>query len=214
MNVLVVGGAGATGRLVVEELVARGHRVTAFVRDRRAEPATAHAVAVGDATQTHDVHAAVRGQDAVIVTLGIREHPLLVRLRGTIDTPMDVRSRGTALVVEAMRQHGVPKVVVLSSYGVGDTRRRLSITWRFIFAAVLRPQIADTERQEQVVRSSGLTWVLAQPVALTDAEAGEPAFASRTGEVRGMSVSRRSVARFLADAVEPGPFDCQAVALS
>jgi hypothetical protein len=62
-----------------------------------------------------DVGRAVRGQDAVVVTLGISEHPLRVRLLGSAGTPLDVRSRGTAAVVAAMRTHGVRRLVVQSS---------------------------------------------------------------------------------------------------
>jgi hypothetical protein len=62
---------------------------------------------------------------------------------------------------------------------------------------VLRPQIADTELQEHAVRASGLDWVIAQLVGRTDdVQAGLP-FASSTGELRGMKVSRGWVGRFL-----------------
>jgi uncharacterized protein YbjT (DUF2867 family) len=216
MRVLVVGATGGSGRAAVRELLARGHIVTALVRrpdqalefDRRVQ------IAAGDATRPTDVDAAVRGQDAVVVTLGIRENALRVRLRGSATTPLDVRSAGTKNVIAAMRRHGVGKLVVQSSYGVGDTRDRLPLRWRLIFALFLKPQIADTEVQEEHVRSSGLQWVLAQPVGLTDEDEARPPFASPEGEVRSMAVSRRSVARFLADAVEQASYDRLAVALS
>jgi hypothetical protein len=55
---------------------------------------------------------------------------------------------------------------------------------------VLRPQIADTERQEREVRASGLDRVIAQPVNLTDDPHPGLPFASPTGELRAMKVSR------------------------
>jgi len=33
MNILVLGAAGGVGRLIVGQALARGHKVTAFVRD-------------------------------------------------------------------------------------------------------------------------------------------------------------------------------------
>ncbi|MGY1849094.1 MULTISPECIES: NAD(P)-dependent oxidoreductase [unclassified Blastococcus] len=199
MRVLVVGATGGSGRAAVDALVARGHEVTAFARaagtafgGRRGARGVD-----GDATSAADVGRAVDGQDAVVVALGIAEPALRVRLRGSSGTPLDVRSRGTATVVAAMQRHGVRRLVVQSSYGVGETRDRLPFTSRVVFALVLRPQIADHERQEQIVRASALDWTIVQPVYLTDGD--EAATTSRTGGTDGMKVSRRAVGAVLAD---------------
>ena len=205
MKVLVVGATGGSGRAAVETLAGRGHEVTAFARRASAVFGSRTGVRAvdGDATVPEDVGRAVRGQDAVVVTLGITEHPLRVRLFGSAGTPLDVRSRGTAVVVAAMREQGVRRLVVQSSYGVGETRDRLPLSSRLVFALLLRPQIADHERQERIVRDSGLDWSLVQPVYLTDGD--EPAALSSTGDAEGMRVSRRAVGGVLADLVEePG----------
>ncbi len=49
------------------------------------------AVIDGDATDRDDVERAVAGHDAVIVTLGISENPVRVRLLGPARTPLNVR---------------------------------------------------------------------------------------------------------------------------
>ena len=202
MDVLVVGATGGSGRAAVEALAARGHAVTALARRASAvfEGRAGVRVADGDATVAEDVGRAVRGQDAVVVTLGISEPPLRVRLLGSGGTPMDVRSRGTATVVAAMQEHDVRRLVVQSSYGVEETRDRLPLSSRLVFALLLCPQIADHERQERIVRGSGLDWSLVQPVYLTDGE--EEAAVSPTGDTQGMRVSRRAVGGVLADLVE------------
>ena len=216
MRVLVIGATGGSGRATVEELLAAGHEVTAFARRPDALGGTSEQLKVfqGDATNPADVERAVRGQDAVIVTLGIRENAVLVRLRGSAGTPMDVRSAGTRNVISAMRKHGVRKLVVQTTYGVGETRGRLPLMWRLMFSLLLKPQVADTERQEHAVRESGLDWVLAQPVSLTDDAAQGPAFASPAGEARVMTVSRRSVGRFLVEAAQSATYVGRSVALS
>jgi uncharacterized protein YbjT (DUF2867 family) len=205
VRIVVVGATGGSGRAALDALAGRGHEVTAFAR--RASAAFEGRAGVravdGDATVPGDVGRAVRGQDAVVVTLGISEPPLRVRLLGSRGTPLDVRSRGTAAVVAAMREHGVRRLVVQSSYGVGETRDRLPLSSRLVFALLLRPQIADHERQERIVRDSGLDWSLVQPVYLTDGD--EPAAVSRSGDVQGMRVSRRAVGEVVADLAEaPG----------
>ena len=214
MRVLVVGATGGSGRAAVAALAGRGHEVTAFARRASAVFGGGAGVRAvdGDATVPGDVDRAVRGQDAVVVTLGISEHPLRVRLLGSAGTPLDVRSRGTAAVVAAMREHGVPRLVVQSSYGVGETRDRLPLSSRLLFALVLRPQIADHERQERIVRDSGLAWSLVQPVYLTDGD--EPAVLSGTGDAEGMQVSRRAVGGVLADLTEAAGDHGRCVAVS
>ena len=215
MKVLVIGATGGSGRAAVDELLRRGHEVTAFARtaDRLGPAERLHTIN-GDATDPGTVDAAVPGHDAVIVTLGISENALKVRLFGSAGTPMRVRSTGTRHVIEAMRRHGVRRLVVQTSYGVGPTRHRLPRLQRIVFRLLLHPQIMDTERQDADVRASGLDWVIVQPVNLTNEPAPGRPFASEQGEVRAMTVARTRVGRFLADAAEGDDHIGRTVALS
>jgi uncharacterized protein YbjT (DUF2867 family) len=216
MRVLVLGATGGSGRAAVEQLLAAGHEVTAFAR--RAEAFAPGAprlhVFVGDVMKAPDVEQAVQGQDAVVVALGIRENPVRVRLLGSAHTPLDVRSAGTRHAIAAMRKHGVRRLVVQTSYGVGETRHLLRPLDALFFQLLLKPQIADTERQEREVRESGLDWVIAQPVHLTDEPVDAPPAVSTEGEVARNKVSRRSVGRFLAQAAASPTFLGRSVALS
>jgi len=216
LNVLVVGASRGSGAAAVQALLAAGHRVTALSRQGRVPlpPMPGLTVVAGDALRAADLDRVLPGHDAVVVTLGISEPAWRVRLRGPRHTPSDVRSRGTQCVVEAMQRHGVRRLVVQTSYGVGATRAHLPGLYRLMFALLLKPQIEDTERQEQVVRASGLDWVLVQPVNLTDRLVPAPAFASAAGEVRGMQVARGQVGRFLAQAVAVPDWVGRTVALS
>lgn len=162
MQILVVGATGGSGRATVETLAARGHVVTALARrvDSVHPFPDGVRVVAGDATCASDLDRAVAGQVRG-VTLGIRENAVRVRVFGSAGTPLNLRSVGTALVMDAMRRHGVRKLVVQTSYVVGSTKHRLSLTWRAIFSLLLKPQIADTEIQERTVRASELEWVVA-----------------------------------------------------
>lgn len=216
MKVLVVGATGGSGLAATRALLARGCEVTAFARSPEALKALGGKLALvaGDATCGADLDRAMPGHDAVVVTLGIRENPLRVRLLGSARTPVDVRSQGTRQVIDAMQRHGVRRLVVQTSFGVGSTRDRLPWTARLIFALLLRPQIMDTEKQEHIVRASGLDWVLAQPVNLTDDGPVTPAYVSTDGSCQSMTVSRRQVGEFLADAALTGNYRGACVALS
>ena len=205
-TVLVVGATGGSGRATVEALLRAGHTVTAFSRSAQKFAVERDHPRLrgidGDATDASAVAPAVGGHDAVIVTLGISENPLRVRVLGPGRTPEDVRSRGTQRVIEAMQHAGVRRLVVLSSFGVGATRGRLRLVDRVLFSLLLAPQIADTERQEALVRQSGLDWTLAQPVHLTDAPQHDAPFASASGETRRWAVSRAQVAQYLVDCLD------------
>lgn len=216
MKILVIGATGGSGRAAVEQALSAGHAVTAFARqaERIALRSERLRRLDGDALDAGDVARAVRGQDAVIVTLGISENPLKVRLSGPAHTPIDVRSAGTANVISAMHAHGVGRLVVQTSYGVGETRSRLGLVDGLFLALILGPQIADTEKQERQVADSGLDWVIAQPVHLTDDENDDMPLASTTGDTGRMKVSRKSVGRFLVHAVEGTEFVHERVALS
>jgi putative NADH-flavin reductase len=215
-KILVVGATGGTGRALVERLVVEGHEVTALSRHPERLGITGESLRrrSGDALDPADVERAVAGHDAVVVTLGISESPLRVRVLGPAHTPIDVRSSGTANVIAAMRKHGVRRLVVQTSYGVGETRHGLRLLDRLFFALLLKPQIADTETQNAKVVASDLDWVLVQPVHLTDDDDDEMPFLSTEGETAKMKVSRASVARFLARAVTSPDYVHKSVAVS
>ncbi len=214
MRILVIGATGGSGRAVCESLLDRGHRVTALARSATA---MAHGDRLdrvdGDAADVELLGRVLPGHDAIVVTLGISEPAWRVRLLGARATAGDIRSRGTAALVHAARSADVKRLVVQSSYGVGPTRPHLGVTERLVFALLLKPQIRDTERQEQVVRASGLEWTLVQPVYLTDAE-DDTHVTSTDGRTRRTRVSRRGVAAVHADLVESGAHRHDTVSVS
>ena len=67
MNIALIGATGFVGSAVLEELLQRGHSVTALVRDpAKLAARTGLNVVQADAQDATQVAAAVRGQDAVI----------------------------------------------------------------------------------------------------------------------------------------------------
>jgi NADPH:quinone reductase-like Zn-dependent oxidoreductase len=72
MQVVVIGATGGTGRQLVQQALALGHQVTAFVRDP-ARLQIEHAnlrTAKGDVLDYASVESAMRGQNAVLSALG------------------------------------------------------------------------------------------------------------------------------------------------
>ncbi|MFC7449386.1 NAD(P)-dependent oxidoreductase [Rhodococcus daqingensis] len=217
MKVLVIGATGGSGRAVVAELLGRGHSVTAFSRhasELRVDASGDLRTIDGDATDSSAVEAAVRGHDAVVLTLGISENAMRVRLFGPAHTAADVRSRGTRNVVAAMKRSGSTRLVVQSTYGVGETAAKLGLVDRIFFAVLIKQQAADHTKQESIVRASGLDWTIVQPMHLTDDPAADREFVSTTGEIGSRKVSRRAVGRVLADASTSSDYLGTSIAVS
>lgn len=112
MNVLVTGGAGFLGSHVVDALVERGHHVTIFdlVKSKWA-PASIRSI-VGDLRDASAVEEAVRGHEAVYHLGGFADlnagktQPLLTAQANVL---------GTLHVLEAMRAHGVRRLMFAST---------------------------------------------------------------------------------------------------
>jgi uncharacterized protein YbjT (DUF2867 family) len=201
MKVLVVGASRGTGAALVGELAQRGHLVTAYARQARGDDERVRYVA-GDVLDQEALGKAMIGQDAVAVTLGIPDNPFRVRVTRRASSPLDVRSRGTAGVLAAMREHGVPRLAVQSTYGIGDTYAQLPLGLKAFFSLAIRPQVDDHERQEDLVRTSGLEWTIVRPTVLRDEPTTDAPYVGSDERPPSMRVSRRQVARVLADALE------------
>src|SRR5665647_1303719 len=99
MNITVVGGSRGTGALVAQQAAAAGHEVRTVSRSLGASIAGVEQVAL-DATDAVALQPAVRGADAVIVTVGAR---------AAIDSLTDLtRHRGLHpyLVDAGITEHG------------------------------------------------------------------------------------------------------------
>ena len=72
MNVMIVAANGTFGRLIVDEALSRGHKVTAFVRkpEGLALKHPSLKVVKGDSTDAQSIADAAKGQDAVISAVG------------------------------------------------------------------------------------------------------------------------------------------------
>ena len=206
MKVLVFGATGGVGRHVVEEGLARGHDVTAFVRDPSRLDVAHERLTVfrGDVLDAASVERAVRGQGAVLCSIGAGR-------KGR------VRSEGTRNIVRALVGAGVRRLVCQTTLGVGESSGNLNLFWKHVmFGLLLRGAFADHEQQEAHVRSSALEWTIVRPAAFTDGE--------RTGEYRHgfspakkglrLNISRADVAEFMLDQLTDDTYLRQAPGLS
>ena len=209
MRTLVIGASQGTGALVVQEALARGHEVTAFARspDKLVLEHPWLTRRTGDFHDAASVRAAMPGHDAVVLTASAKAMKGFLRsswtsLRGAREDAIFF-SRGTEIVIAAMKAAGVRRLVVLSALGSGESAKLFNVVTRvLVLSFLLRASFADHERQEALVRASGLDWVIARPSLMTDGPARDAY--TRTDEIVPVpsQISRADVAHFLIDAVE------------
>lgn len=207
-KVLILGATGGTGREVVSQGLQQGHEVTAFVR--RPERVTSRAerlrVIVGDVTSDGEtLRDAVRSQDLVISALGTGRS---FKSGGLI-------ARSVPRILEAMRRHGVRRLIFTSAFGVGDTWRDVPILPRIFARTLLRDVYADKAAGEEILRRSDLDWTLVYPAGLTN---GRRTGRYRVGERLKLTgfptISRPDLAEFLLRQVEDRTYIRKGVLIS
>lgn len=188
MRVLVLGGTGATGRLLVRQLLEADHEVVAIVRarervptDLRDHPALQFAIGSALTMSEGELIQLVRGCDAVACCLG---HTLSIR--GILGPPWRLVTSSIRRVCRAILSDPPAKpirLVLMSSAGVRDRRagERVGLGQRVVIALVrlLVPPHADNEQataylQRQVPVDGPIAWVIVRPDTLIDEDAITP----------------------------------------
>ncbi len=192
MKMTVFGASGSVGSVLIPEALRRGHEVIAVTRDP-SHITLSHStltVAVAELDCVPALERALTGAQAVIISLG--------------DAVCDTGSRA---ILAAMRNTGVQRVEALTGFGTSViSRRRLNPAMRGVVGAVrlfARSGFSAKERQDALVRPSGLTYTIVQPPTLTF---GPATGAYRQGDYQGRSIlgriSRADLADFMLDNLE------------
>jgi putative NADH-flavin reductase len=208
MRVLVIGGNGQTGRLVIDEAVQRGHKVTALIRDPSALPAKEGLTIVkGTPLEPSNIESAFNAVQsdiptAVIVTLGSP------RVKGT-----RVMTNAHENLLAAMKRHGVSKIATLSSFGVGSSFPNINAIMRFAISRTSFKHLFEDHNQvDMTLKKSGVKFVLFRAARLTLGGKAPVQFLGDDGKGLGVfaglgGISRASVAACLVDAVEKSTWD-------
>jgi putative NADH-flavin reductase len=119
-------------------------------------------VVAGDGRNLPDMKKAVSGRNAVIAIVGVRS----LKQNSTVSDVMRI-------LLQAMQEEGVRRLVCVSSYLLVATRPRVITP---LFQWLLRHPFADRSAADQLVKSSQTDWTIVRPGRLLD----QPA----TGSVR------------------------------
>jgi putative NADH-flavin reductase len=203
MKIAVFGASGSTGRLLTERCVAAGYDVTALVR-RPAAFAYAGRVRVveGTAFDAEAVRRTISGSgseaDVVLSALGAwslgRE---------------EVLERGVPLIVEAMREAGVRRIIALGSAGALSDSLKKQPAWRrwfvqkIVYNTFLKWPVASQVAQWKTLSGSGLDWTMVMPpMLLNSAGRGTYRIDGEALPRHGARIAREDVADFMMDQIE------------
>jgi putative NADH-flavin reductase len=195
MNIAIFGANGGTGRLLTSHSLDAGHTVTALVRNPAAFPFRDRVrIVQGSAFDPAAVASTVQGADAVFSALGAHSP-----FRNE-----NVLPRAVPLIVLAMQQAGVWRIIALGSAGALPGALDKEPVWRrwivqkIVYRYLLKWPIHEQIEQYRILSSSPLDWTMVLPPVLTNgAERGRYRIDGEALPPGGNSISRADVARFM-----------------
>jgi len=163
-TVLIIGASRGIGLEAVKAALEAGHSVRALARSARRirlDHSKLEKMA-GDALEMATVKRALTGVDVVIQSLGVA-----AGLESMLK-PTRFFSKATRLLVTAMEETQVKRLISVTGFGAGDSRDRGGFLYNVVLHLLLGRVYDDKDVQERIVRRSKLGWVIVRPVILTD----------------------------------------------
>lgn len=210
-RVLIVGGSGRTGKLVINELIARGHEVTALVRNPDSlEAKPGLKTVTGTPMNREDVRNAFAqsNPEVVVVTLSAPragDSPF-----AAVVSPPRLMADSNANIVAAMKEFNTAKIVIMQAFGVGESWPNMHWVLRMLMKkSNMIYQYDDHNLVAKETKASGENYVFVRPSRLEEGEAKEIKEWPNDGKGVPMmgACTRGSVAKFLAEVAESRTWD-------
>src|SRR6478736_4482156 len=189
MKILILGSTGGTGQQLVLQSLAHNYEVTALARDP-SKLNTSHpklTVIKGNVLDKSLLARIITGKDAVISALGV----------GRSLKSGDLMANAVNLLIPAMIEKQVSRLILLSAFGVGETFTQAGFIQKLVFRLPLRNMYADKAKADEQVRNSNLDWTLVYPTLLTNKPGTGNYKVGEKLSMKGMpKISRADVADF------------------
>ena len=194
-KVLIIGASRGIGLETVRAALRAGHGVRALARSAATIPIQNPGLdkVSGDALDSDTMRKALEDVEVVIQTLGVDFSPRAI-FEGTT-----LFSQSTRILVDAMKDAGVKRLIAVTGLGAGDSRGHGGFLYdAVVFPLLLKRVYDDKDVQEWVIRSSGLDWTIVRPGLLTSRSAtGRYRVLTTPKDWRVGVISRADVADFL-----------------
>lgn len=198
----VLGASGRTGKLIVEEALARGWQVYAQVRS------------TSDLGIEHENLTVLPGEpydDTIVQTLVSQCSTLLITLNVSrnsdfpwsgLRAPENLISKSVSAVVHSASENF--RIISCSAWGVSDSWNQMPGWFRWLVKySNIGKAYKDHARQENILQASQTDWTIIRPVGLTNSKQGEDVKEFLAGQRPDkLMISRLAVARNMLDAIE------------
>ncbi len=198
MKIVILGATGPTGRILVEQALNEGHRVTAWVRDKTKLPVRNELLQIQEINILDEsaLSAALSGQDAVLSALGSGR-----------DLHSDIISRTMPVLIRAMDRVKCRRLIFISSFGVGETKKQASFFSKLIFRLLLKDILNDKFKSDQMLRASDLDYTLVYPTSMTNGKKTNKYQVGTTVKISFLPrISRADVAGFMLKELKENKF--------
>jgi len=195
MKIVIFGASGATGHLLTERSLSAGHTITALVR-RPSSFVFRNEVRVveGSAFDLPAVSRAVEGAEVVLSALGAHSP-----IRNE-----NVLPRAVPLIVHAMQEAGVRRIIALGSAGALPDSLAKQPAWRrwfvqkIVYTVFLKWPVHEQIVQYRTLSQTNLDWTMVMPGMLTHGAArGNYRVDGEALPANGSRIARADVADFM-----------------
>ena len=195
-TIAIFGATGRTGRPLVQKALDAGHTIRALVRNPQ-HVTTRHArlfLVEGSSLDAAKVDETITGSDGVISVLGQGK-----------DSPADLQTRSTQLIINAMKQHGLRRLVSLTGAGVRDAAhdkpgfidKAIVFIMKNVAGSGPRNALFDGIAHADLIRQTDLDWTIVRGPMLTDDSAKGNYQVGHVGTVPGIKLTRADLADFM-----------------
>ena len=214
MKILLLGATGRTGKLVIEEAIRRGHKISAIARSPEKLKDYQIDITKGTPYDFETVEKALSGCEAVINTLNISrksDNPWAVLV-----SPKDLISKSATNAVTAMTKAGINRFIALSTIGAGSSWKTTPAILKFIVSiSNLKYAFRDHGRQEEILKDSALDYTICRAPMLSSEISTKGAVAVKEGvNPPKMVLTRNSAAEFFIRIIENEEYIKEVVNLS
>jgi len=209
MKIAVFGATGGTGSEFVQQALSDGHDVTAIVRNPDTFSMRHFRLrkVAGDALRPESFAEALKGQDAVVSTLGISS--FLQSLR-----PMTFHRKTIRNLIEQMKASGVGRLLCVTSTGVIHNSTA-PLFYNLLIQPLLHNKYEDMRQMEAGVQSSSLKWTIVRPFRLTNSpRRGHYRIATDGRLDNAGTIARADVSDFLLKSLNDGTHVHETVAIA
>ena len=191
MRIAIIGASRGIGAELLKAAIEEGHEVTVLVRDLAKLNISTPGLKVvtGDILDPSSVAAAIAGQEAICVCVGIPP----------TRKPVDVFSRGIQNILAAIGTESNQKLILITGIGAGDSKGHGGFFYdRIINPLLLGTSYADKDRAESILKASNVDWLIVRPGFLTNgSRTGTYQVIENLSGVMAGKISRADVADFI-----------------